>query len=112
MKKQQNLFRLTNQEWLAGARKHAQEMLMTRYSITIMDVLEKCPYPSYLGKRKNIAGQVFQNEDVFQAIGYTKSRLPGAKQHVIRVWTLNEGLYAESQLRFRRRDVEEVEDVA
>lgn len=99
-----NLFQNTQKEWLEGAQKTAQNLLFSREHITIMDVLQAYPLPTYF--KRNILGQVFKN-DIFKPIGYTRSTVGNAHGHVIRLWSLSSDYFPESMLAHRRRNVEE-----
>lgn len=82
----QDLFRNTRQEWLDECRIIARNLLKTRQTITIEDVLKECPRPKYL--RPNIVGSVFHDKD-FVPVGYTMARKPSSHSRVIRVWSLS-----------------------
>lgn len=90
-----DLFSQTKQAWLEGARSVARKLLNNRYQITIDDVTKEYPLPKYL--HKNIIGGVFQNE-MFEAIGYTKSRRLVAHGRVVRIWTLNDKYRNQTEL--------------
>lgn len=105
------LFQKTKEDWLLQARKVAQELLYERDHITIMDVLQVCPFPDYLGRRaRNTIGNVFHNDTVFRPIGYTTATTPASHAHVIRIWTLREEYYPQSMLAYRRRQREDYEN--
>lgn len=103
------LFQKTKEDWLLQARKVAQELLYERDHITIMDVLQVCPFPDYLGRKaRNTIGNVFK-DTIFRPIGYTVATTPASHAHVIRIWTLAEEYYPSSMLAYRRRHVEAYE---
>lgn len=87
----QSLFNQTAQQWVEGARLVGRKLLRTRHKITIEDVLEVWPRPSYL--HRNTTGKVFQSH-MFHAIGYTRARKPSSNGRVIRWWTLSD-MYAD-----------------
>lgn len=98
------LFRVEAQEWVAGARKVAQDLLLEHPTITILDVLEVHPLPKYL--KKNIIGHVFKDE-VFMKQGIMRSPVPVANGHFIHRWSLNANFYPTSVFKYRRRNLEE-----
>lgn len=83
----QDLFSITRDDWLEGARVTARRLLRERMKITIEDVLDVFPRPKYL--HRNITGSVFQHE-AFQAIGYTNAKKPSSNGRVIRFWSLSD----------------------
>lgn len=87
----QDLFQVTREQWLEGARLTARKLLRYRSKITIEDVLEIYPRPKYL--HRNTTGSVFKYE-AFQPIGYTMAKKPTSHGRVIRLWTLSD-IYAD-----------------
>lgn len=83
----QDLFNKTRDQWLNGARVVAKNLLKTRHTITIEDVLELYPRPKYL--HRNTTGSVFKDE-WFTPIGYTLSKRTISHKRVIRLWGLSE----------------------
>ncbi|MDB5422569.1 MAG: hypothetical protein JWR59_2516 [Brevundimonas sp.] len=83
----QDLFSLNREQWLNGARKVAYQLLQTRLTITIEDVLELYPRPKYL--HRNTTGSVFKDE-WFQPVGYVLSKRVISHGRVIRLWSLSE----------------------
>jgi len=100
----QDLFRTNKEQWIQEARQIAQKLLLNRGQITIEDLLEVHPLPKYI--KKNLLGRVFQ-DDIFQAVGYTKARRTMAKGHIIRIWELNADYYPTNMLMHTRRHMEE-----
>lgn len=82
-----DLFQRTREQWLNGARNVAFNLLKTRHTVTIEDVLELYPRPSYL--HRNTTGHVFKDA-WFQPIGYTLSKRTVSHGRVIRLWTLSD----------------------
>ena len=82
-----DLFQRTREQWLTGARNVAFNLLRTRHTVTIEDVLELYPRPKYL--HRNTTGTVFKDER-FQPIGYTTSRRTISHGRVIRLWTVSD----------------------
>jgi hypothetical protein len=82
-----DLFQLNREQWLNGARKVAYQLLQTRLTITIEDVLELYPRPKYL--HRNTTGSVFKDA-WFQPVGYTASRRAQSHGRTIRLWGLSE----------------------
>ena len=83
----QQRFNLDREQWLNGARKVAFNLLQTRHTVTIEDILELYPRPKYL--HRNTTGSVFNNE-WFQPIGYTQSKRKQSHGRVIRLWSLSD----------------------
>jgi hypothetical protein len=79
-----DLFRKGKEDWLQSARDEAKKLLKRRYSITIEDVLEVCPKPTYL--HRNTIGSVFNGD--FVPVGFTKSKRLVSKGRYIRQWRL------------------------
>lgn len=79
-----DLFQKSREQWLEEARVAARKLLGLRDSVTIEDVLELCPRPTYL--HRNTTGKVF-NED-FIPIGFAKSKRSISKGRWIRQWRL------------------------
>jgi hypothetical protein len=77
------LLQETKEDWLDAARAEADKQLRYKTSITIEDVLNKCPLPGYL--HRNTIGSVF-NSRMYRPIGYTKSRRTVSRGRVIQVW--------------------------
>jgi len=88
----QDLFSVTREQWLEGARTTAKKLLCSRSNITIEDVLDIYPRPKYL--HRNTTGSVFQDER-FQPVGYTTAKKPSSHHRVIRIWTISD-LYADT----------------
>lgn len=106
----QDLFRKSKQEWLDEARAAARRLLMSRYSITIEDVLEVCPRPTYL--HRNTTGSVFNDND-FTPVSYAPSRRTVSHGRTVRTWTFHERPYVNDLPRSRRmfrQRVESLED--
>lgn len=82
-----DLFGKGREDWLEAARHEARKLLKTRYNITIEDVLEVCPKPTYL--HRNTIGSVFNND--FVPVGFAKSRRAVSKGRWIRQWKLKDG---------------------
>lgn len=104
MRTAQDLFRKEKTDWIRRAQQTAYRLLLQRDTITIEDVLAKCPRPSYL--RNSITGSVFKHQ-VFMPVGYTLARVPKSHSRVIRVWTFNEDFVPEELLHKKRHNVEE-----
>lgn len=98
-----DLFQVQRDQWMKEARGKARGLLMIRPSITITDVLEVCPYPTYLGKKKSLLGMLFQTDD-FERLGFTRSRTKISHGHVIGVWGLSQ--LPESPLIRRKRFID------
>lgn len=82
-----DLFQRTREQWLNGARKVAYNLLQTRHTVTIEDVLELYPRPKYL--HRNTTGSVFK-DPWFQPLGYVTSRRTISHGRVIRTWGLSD----------------------
>lgn len=82
-----DLFNRTREQWLNGARKVAYNLLKTRHTITIEDVLELYPRPKYL--HRNTTGKVF-HDTWFQPVGYTASKRKISHGRTIRLWGLSD----------------------
>ncbi len=80
----QDLFGMTRETWLEEARRTARELLATRPTITIEDVLERLPRPSFI--HRNTTGKVFDED--FKPVGFVKSRRTISKGRWIRQWVL------------------------
>lgn len=80
-----DLFDKSREEWLEDARNTAKKLLRDHPSITIEDVLDVCPRPSYI--HRNSTGAVFKNGE-FRTTGYTKSRRAVSKGRWIFRWAL------------------------
>src|ERR1044072_676284 len=80
-----DLFQQQKVEWLDEARKTATSLLKHKEHITIEDVLQVCPKPTYL--KSNVIGGVFQHPD-FKSVGFTLAKKPSSHKRVIRQWTL------------------------
>lgn len=87
MKTIRDLFKQERDDWLDSARVTAKKLLKRRAYITIEDVLEKCPRPSYI--HHNSTGRVFTNE--FVAVGWRRSERPLMNGRQVRVWKLRDG---------------------
>ncbi len=83
----QDLFKKQKQAWLESARSTAKKLLRNRLSITVEDVLERCPRPSYI--HRNTTGMIFHDKD-FKAVGWMSSRRPAMNGRPVRVWRLAE----------------------
>lgn len=79
----QDLFRPLRDEWLVDARTAATELLKSQESVTIEDVLLKCPRPSAL--HRNVTGHVFKTSE-FKWVRYTRSKRAISNGRVISVW--------------------------
>lgn len=82
-----DLFHRTREQWLSGARKVAYNLLQTRHTVTIEDVLELYPRPNYL--HRNTTGSVFK-DNWFQPVGFTISKRAISHGRVIRQWALSD----------------------
>jgi hypothetical protein len=80
-----DLFAQSKVQWLADARQTARELLKTRDEITIEDVLEVCPKPSYL--HRNTVGSVFHSGD-FKVVDTAFAKKPSSNKRRICVWGL------------------------
>lgn len=78
-----DLFQAEKVKWLDGARAAARKLLRYRRTITIEDVLEIHPLPTYI--HRNTAGRVFQCDD-FHAVGWTPSTRRVSHGRHVRVW--------------------------
>lgn len=101
----QNLFRKEREDWLIQARATARELLKTRRTITVEDVLKVCPRPSYL--HPSVTGSVFKDDD-FRPVGFRKSLRPISNSRIIRIWSLREDHQITSYRRFKRRNMEQM----
>lgn len=81
----QDLFQHSRETWLDGARSTARKLLKKKRVITIEDVLEVFPRPTYI--HRNVTGHVFRDVD-FKPVGYTLARKPSSHKRVIRLWKL------------------------
>ena len=81
-----DLFQNERDKWLEETRAVARKLLKRKFSITIEDVLEKCPRPQYV--HPNTTGRVFLGTD-FKAIGWQPSMRPSMNGRQVRRWTLN-----------------------
>jgi hypothetical protein len=79
-----DLFGKGREDWLETARHEARKLLRARQFITIEDVLDICPKPTYL--HRNTIGSVFNND--FVPVGFAKSRRTVSKGRWIRQWKL------------------------
>jgi len=79
------LFRKEKQAWLENARTTARKLLKRRRTITIEDVLERCPRPEYI--HPNTTGKVFLDSE-FKAVGWRKSVRPLMNGRQVRLWML------------------------
>lgn len=82
-----DLFRKQREEWLDKARQTAKRLLAVHSSVTIEDVLEHCPRPTYI--HRNITGNVFRDE-AFVPFGFAHSRRRASHGRIIRRWVLAE----------------------
>lgn len=80
------LFQREKEAWLERARKEARKQLRRKPTITIEDVLKKCPRPEYI--HRNTTGSVFQDV-AFVATGWRPSKRPLMNGRQVRVWALN-----------------------
>lgn len=83
----QDLFGISREQWLEGARLTARRLLRTKSKITIEDVLERYPRPKYL--HRNTTGSVFKT-DMFVPVGYVPARKLTSHKRIIRLWTLSD----------------------
>lgn len=90
-----DLFKKEREVWLLKARDTAKELLKEYYSITIEDVLKKCPRPDYI--HRNATGKVFDKD--FIAIGWRRSARPLMNGRQVRVWRMNPDVIYESNYR-------------
>lgn len=81
----QDLFGQSREAWLESARNQARKLLAEKPYITIEDVLENCPRPTYV--HRNVTGNVFNEE--FKPVGFAKSRRTVSKGRWIRQWSSN-----------------------
>ena len=79
-----DLFQKTREQWLQEARDAAHKLLTSRDWVTIEDVLEVCPKPTYI--HRNTIGRVFN--DTFRHVGFTKSKRAVSKGRWIQQWRL------------------------
>ena len=79
-----DLFHKGREDWLGEARHTAKKLLARRLEITIEDVLDVCPKPTYL--HRNTIGAVFNSD--FVPVGFAKSRRLVSKGRWIRKWRL------------------------
>ncbi len=86
-KTMQDLFALSKQEWLDGARWQARILLRDKPYITIEDILAVYPRPDYL--HVNITGSVFKDKD-FVADGWTRSKRKSSNGRQVMRWRLAE----------------------
>lgn len=84
----QDLFQMSREDWVEGARLMARHLLETRRTITSEDVTLAWPLPKYL--HPNTIGQIFKENSMFHAVGYTKAKRPTSNGRVIRIWTLSD----------------------
>lgn len=81
-----DLFKSQREAWIDSARAEATRLLKCgKPYVTINDVTERVPRPSYL--HHNIAGAVF-NKELFEECGFEASTRLEARGHVIRRWRL------------------------
>ncbi len=85
-----DLFSKEKQAWLDECRAAARRLLTTREEITVEDVLEICPRPTYI--HRNTTGQIFNHKD-FQFARFTKSRRHISKGRWIMRWKLDDSLF-------------------
>jgi len=83
----QDLFQSSREQWLTIARRVALDLLKTRHTITIEDVLDISPRPKYL--HRNTTGSVFKDER-FSPVGYTTSKRLISHSRVIRLWGVSD----------------------
>jgi hypothetical protein len=103
MKTARDLFQLERLEWIEDCRSTAKNLLQTRENITIEDVLEVCPRPSYI--HRNVTGQIFKDND-FISVGYVPARKPSSNGRVIRLWGLREYKFPSRRLELRERMID------
>lgn len=84
----QDLFNMSREEWLDGARVRARHLLRNRSTITSEDITRDYPLPKYL--HHNTIGHILKENDTFHAVGYTRAKRPSSNGRVIRVWTLSD----------------------
>jgi hypothetical protein len=82
-----DLFQKERQAWLLDCQAAARKLLRTRLDITIEDVLEVCPRPSYI--HKNTTGSVFRHDD-FVAFAFAKARKPSSHSRYVMRWRLSD----------------------
>jgi hypothetical protein len=80
-----DLFKTAKQDYLVKARIVARKLLERREYVTIDDVREACPLPSYL--HRNLLGSVFQTDD-FQFVGYARARRKTSNGREVKKWAL------------------------
>lgn len=82
-----DLFQMGKEDWLEQARHEAKKLLRRRHVITIEDVLDVCPKPTYL--HRNTIGSVFNGD--FVPVGFAKSKRLVSRGRWIRQWKLKDG---------------------
>jgi hypothetical protein len=82
-----DLFNITRDTWLEGARVKARGLLRHRTIITSEDVTNEWPLPKYL--HRNTIGSIFKS-DMFHAVGYTLAKRPSSHGRVIRLWSYSD----------------------
>lgn len=100
-----NIFHEAEQQWLIRARRTAKELLTRHQTITVEDVLKKCPRPYGVSKKAN--SKIFKN-DIFRPVGYTRATTEQSNGHVIRLWSLVEEFFAPAELEPREQLVEDI----
>lgn len=96
--KMNDLFVKERQDWINDCRATARELLTTRESITVEDVLKVCPRPRYI--HKNVTGSVFKDSD-FVMCGWAKATKASSNGRWIMKWTLS-GEHLTSMRAIRR----------
>lgn len=82
----QDVFRSEREAWLEDARAVAHRMIEERGApVTIEDVLQECPKPSYI--HRNAVGAVFRSP-AFKAVGWAPSRRTAMNGRYVRKWSL------------------------
>jgi len=81
----QDMFGLTRQVWLEDCRAAAKQLLQTRESVTVEDVLLLQPRPEFI--HRNATGSIFSNGE-FKSVGWTQSKRPQSKGRYIMQWRL------------------------
>lgn len=84
----QDLFNMSREEWLDGARVKARGLLRFRRTITSEDVTSLWPLPKYL--HRNTIGSIFKDSSMFHPVGYTKALRPTSHGRVICLWAIND----------------------
>lgn len=79
-----DMFAKTRQQWLEEGRRVAKRLLRYQETITIEDILQIVPRPTYI--HRNCTGAVFNKQ--FKPVGFVQSKRPISKGRWIMQWKL------------------------